>query len=148
MRIGLGAWVIGVGLAGAAAAQEASVPLLATKFGELCTMCEAALSCAPADGGAPTSYAFRKKTFLGQMRTVLDFVPGIGKGPWESRPVVITAPGAAPRTETARLNLEAARIEAGGTTIDRLSGAWRAADGTALGQCRAVPPAPAPTEAR
>jgi hypothetical protein len=125
------------------AAQEPAPPLLlADKFGELCTMCVGTLTCAASEGPAKTIYAFQKKTFLGQMLTVLDFVPGLGKGAWETRPVSITettADGAsATRTETARLSLAQAKIETGGTVIDRITGAWSSASGAALGMCAVI----------
>ncbi|MDX2142851.1 MAG: hypothetical protein SFV19_05825 [Rhodospirillaceae bacterium] len=121
-----------------AAAQPASPEpfmLLQNQFGELCTMCEATLACTDA-AGAATAYRFQKKTFLGQMRTVLDFVPGLGPGAWEERPVTVSANGAT-RQDTARLSLKEARIEIGETRIDRRTGAWTGADGTSLGQCAA-----------
>lgn len=122
-------------------AEETLLPplLLASKFGELCTMCVATLNCTTPDGLAKTSYAFQKKTFVGQMLTVLDFVPGLGRGTWEARPVKIsqasTTGTATSRDETARLSLKEAKIEVDGTMIDRTSGAWTSASGVALGQC-------------
>lgn len=110
--------------------------LLADKFGELCTMCEAALMCS-AEGGTPTTYHFHKKSFLGQMRTVLDYVPFIGPPEWEERPATVKRSGGAGEGVPARLSFKKQSIEVDGATIDRTTGAWRAADGT-TGICRAV----------
>jgi hypothetical protein len=119
--------VLVLALSTAVAADEPP-PLLATKFGELCTVCTATLVCTPTDGSAATAYGFQKKTMLGQMLTVLDYVPGL-KSAWEERPVTIAAAGAAPVTVTARLSLPEARIlvptPAGEVDIDRRTGALR-----------------------
>jgi hypothetical protein len=128
------AFILGMMVSTAGAQQPTSNLLLANQYGELCTMCVGTLSCAAPEGAA-TTFVFQKKTFLGQMMTVLDFIPGIGKGAWESRPVVITPPDTGPRTETARLSIKEAKIEAGGTVIDRASGAWMNDKGAALGTC-------------
>ena len=136
--IGLGFFLIS---ASVCAAQDAPAKplLLATKFGELCTMCVATLDCATTDGTAKTTYTFQKKTFLGQMLTVLDFVPGLGRGSWETRPVKISDTNGtgtmAARMETARLSLKESKIEVSGTTIDRATGNWAGANNAPLGQC-------------
>jgi hypothetical protein len=137
----------GLLLASSVKAQDAGPNLLlANKFGELCTMCVGTLSCSAGDSGARTTYAFQKKTFLGQMMTVLDFVPGRGKRPWETRPVVITATKSdgttTTRTENGRLSVKEARIEAGGTIIDRTNGAWTTNTGAPLGTCQWTDPTP------
>lgn len=121
--------------------------LLANKFGELCTMCVGTLKCTATETGATTTFAFQKKTWFGQMMTIFDFVPGLGKGPWETRPVVISqsqADGAATsRIDEGRLSIKEARIEAGGTMIDRTTGAWSNSNGAALGTCIWTDPNPA-----
>jgi len=129
-------------LSGAVQAQDAKPTaelLLTNQYGELCTMCVGTLSCAAPDSAAKTVYAFQKKGFVGQMMTVLDYVPGIGRGVWEKRDVIITATDtegqSTTRTETARLSVKEAKIEAGGTVIDRATGAWMDAKGAALGSC-------------
>jgi hypothetical protein len=132
--------VVGLLWASIVHAQDTSPSLLlANKFGELCTMCVGTLSCSATDTAAKTTYAFQKKTFLGQMMTVLDFVPGLGKGPWESRPVTITETKSdgttSTRTEDGRLSFKEARIEVGGTVIDRTTGGWTSGTGATLGSC-------------
>jgi hypothetical protein len=121
--------------------------LLANKFGELCTRCVGTLSCNAGDSAAKTTYVFREKTFIGQMMTVLDFVPGLGKGSWESRPVVITETKndgtTTSRTEVGRLSMKEARIEAGGMLINRTTGAWTSITGDSLGTCQWTDPNPA-----
>ena len=120
-------------LAGSALAQT---PLLANQFGELCTMCEAALSCTSGDG-PETVYVFHRKSFLGQMMTVLDYVPFIGPPDWETRPATVTVKGGSGAPATARLSLKHHSIEVAGATIDRATGAWRNAGG-AGGTCHAI----------
>ena len=99
-------------------------------------MCEAALSCTPAEG-PETVYVFRRKSFFGQMRTVLDYVPFLGPPEWEERPATVTVAGGTGEETTARLSLKKRSIEVAGATIDRATGAWRSAQGTA-GTCRAI----------
>lgn len=136
-------WILGLSLAGLSAstsaqpANEAPFMLLQNQFGELCTMCEASLECRPTSSDSPvTTYRFQKKTFLGQMRTVLDFVPGLGPGAWESRPVITSNRTIQSVAGEARLSLKEAKIEVPGATIDRRTGAWIGGDGGSLGQCR------------
>jgi hypothetical protein len=112
--------------------------LLQDKFGELCTMCEATLTCVPNDSAAaPTTLRFQKKTFLGQMRTVLDFVPGLGPGAWEERPVIVALAGQE-RTEAARLSTAEAQIQIAEMRIDRRTGAWSDVHGKTMGTCSEV----------
>ena len=119
--------------------------LLTTQFGELCTMCTATLQCGP-EGGAQTTYAFGTRTFLSQMSTVLDYVPGLSdQAKVHSRPVTITIDGK--RVDgTAKFNFRDARIDlpdakGAATWIDRSSGAWHGAGESLLGRCT-VPAAP------
>jgi len=131
--------IVGLLMLLAAPASAADPPLLANQFGELCTMCEAALRCEPTATGVHTVYVFHKKGFIGQMMTVLDYVPFIGPPLWEERPVTAIALGASPtrNAATARLSLKENGIEVAGATIDRTTGAWRTADGAA-GTCKII----------
>ena len=133
--------VIGVAASSAQAQPPASL-LLANQYGELCTMCVATLTCSGADNTITTTYDFHKKGFLGQMMTVLDYLPGLGRGVWQTRDVRITeikADGAkAARTEKARLSMKEAKIEAGSAVINRTTNAWVSASGTDFGTCVAT----------
>ncbi|MBL8629772.1 MAG: hypothetical protein JNM81_09105 [Rhodospirillaceae bacterium] len=129
---------------------------LTNKQGDLCTMCEADVSCAPAlvatesqvEGTEPpkpepTVLHFYKRGFLGQMSTVLDYFPPTRKfGLYHSRDVDVKAPGdAVPQRMSAKLDLANKRIDvtnAAGQAvfwIDRNTGAWNGPDNAARGQC-------------
>lgn len=118
--------------------------LLASEFGELCTMCEAALRCEPAqmsETARSTIYVFHKKSFMGQVATVWDYVPFVAKSEWETRPATIyllNGDTVERSGETARLNFKGAKAEVGGTRINRLNGEWQSADGSTLGLCREI----------
>jgi hypothetical protein len=106
---------------------------LTNEYGELCTMCEADVTCTASDGAA-TAYHFQKRTFLSQMSTVLDYFPFTkGYGLKHSRPVI--ADGA--REGRAAFDLNTKRIDLPDNSwIDRSDGSWHAADGSAKGQCK------------
>jgi hypothetical protein len=132
-----------MGVSCSAAQEPQSTPLLlANQYGELCTMCVASLKCSSPDNTVKTTYDFQKKGFIGQMMTVLDYVPGLGPGVWETRDVRITDTKSdgtsATRSEGSRLSIKEAKIEAGGTTINRATGAWASASGADLGLCVAA----------
>ncbi|MDX2222320.1 MAG: hypothetical protein SFV21_06200 [Rhodospirillaceae bacterium] len=128
-----------------ALAQDPPKPiLLASEFGELCTMCEAAVRCEPAqmsETARATVYVFHKKSFMNQVATIWDYLPFVAKSDWESRPATIyqfNGDSVERGGETARLNFTAAKAEVGGTLINRLNGEWQAGDGSALGLCREI----------
>ncbi len=112
--------------------------LLTTKFGELCTTCKATLECVR--GEKTTLYAFGERTFLSQMSTVLDFVPGLRQtAKVHTRPVTVTS-GASVLNAKARFDLGEARIDlpdiAGqATQIERRTGAWTAGGSGEPGKC-------------
>ena len=123
---------------------ETDAPLLlASKFGDLCSICAAMLRCTPdAEGAAATVYTFHQLTFAGQMRTVFDYVPRM-KPPTQDRPVTIAREGAPSTEAMATFDRLAARIllpgpEGAPAEIDRKSGAWRQGD-VVLGRCVFVP---------
>lgn len=121
-------------------------PLLMSQFGELCTMCEAYLRCTPTpegrqSGREETLYFFETKTFWGQIATIWDyFAMWFDPVTSEKRPATIyrvTSPeddDSVVQTET-YLSVVDAKIEIDGTWVNRDSGAWFAADDTAIGMC-------------
>jgi hypothetical protein len=133
--------------AGAQDKHEFSGMLLTNRQGELCTMCEATMTCTPAaelGTAAPVTYHFKKRDFWGQMSTVLDYFPFTRSfGLRHTRPVEVA--GAAAKTMAmATFNLETKRIDvpdASGvaTWVDRGDGSWHAADGAVIGVCSAPP---------
>jgi len=136
-------------------------PLLMNKFGELCTMCEAMLFCAPGDVvavgvadlsrpdiGPYTLYHFRTKTFWGQVATIGKYLAKwVSPIVREERPVAIhtVGPGGiggpAHRVAegTASLSLEPLLIEVDGWRIDRQSRAWQPDQGSPVGSCARLP---------
>lgn len=156
----LAALLLGAGLAVPATAQQnsASGPdymLLQSRFGELCTMCEAIVLCERdgenGSGSSPvgyTMYHFHTKTFWGQVRTIYEYMirwiqPVVSGG----RPVTIAElpVGSARPAEASSsrvmgyLVLEPAVVEIDGRQIDRWSGAWQDRDGRVIGSCRRLP---------
>lgn len=114
--------------------------LLASKLGEMCSQCVAALACTPAEPGAapPTIYLFPVKTVWQQILTIPTYLPFIGKPEIDGRPVIVHAPAASDVgvVGEAGLNFNAASLRVPGAVIDRRSGAWSAADAAVLGLCK------------
>jgi hypothetical protein len=120
---------------------------LTNKQGELCTMCEADVSCAAVateeqPTPAQTKLHFLKRDFWGQISTVLDYFPLTRKyGLYHSRDVQVKSGEGPDMTANAKLDLEAKRIDVtdrNGTLlfwIDRTDGAWKGPDNTPRGQC-------------
>lgn len=135
--------------------------LLHSKFGELCTMCEATVVCASRDisavsvddliqpvAGPYTLYHFHTKTFLGQVATIYDYmIRWIEPVITEKRPLTIYEIPAAGdpavgrgRIETSvELSLDPPLITVGQLQIERRNREWRSADGEVLGACRRLP---------
>lgn len=105
---------------------------LTNQYGELCTMCEADITCTGSDGTA-TAYHFHKRTFLSQMSTVLDYFPFTkGYGLKHTRPATV----AGGQEGKAAFDLTTKRIDLPDATwIDRSDGGWHGADGSSKGQC-------------
>ena len=133
--------------------------MLASQFGELCTMCEATVVCRSvreANGSGASFeldslsdasfvlYHFRTKTFWGQIATIWDyFARWFDPVTSEERPVDIyrqrSDAGVVVRqaslTETAYLSKADAQIFVQGRRIDRWTGEWAHESGAPLGTC-------------
>jgi hypothetical protein len=124
--------------------------LLASKLGEMCSQCTAALACTPTPGvdAKPTIYLFPVKTVWQQIMTIPTYLPFIGKPEIDARPVIVHAPAndEAGRPGDAGLAFAAGRLRVPGAEIDRKSGAWSDAGGAPLGRC--IPGGRTLTEAR
>jgi hypothetical protein len=135
--------------------------LLHSKFGELCTMCEATVVCASRDvsavsvddliqptAGPYTLYHFHTKTFLGQIATIYDFlIRWIEPVITEKRPLTIYEIPAAGEEAAGRGRIETSvelsrnppMITVGQRQIERHTREWRSLDGEVLGACRRLP---------
>lgn len=143
-RIACAAAVLAFGAPVAGHAQQKhdfSGMMLTNQMGELCTMCEADMTCTVSDGAA-IAYHFQKRGFLGQMATVLDYFPLTQKwGLRHTRPVTVKGSGTEAVGE-ATFDLEAKRISVPGpggmaSWVDRTDGSWHGADGAVIGACTA-----------
>jgi len=127
--------------------------LLHSRFGELCSMCEAMVLCT--DGGpagsVPPSYTlfhFQTKTFWGQVRTIWEYlVRWVQPVRGETRPVYqyMEQSGPSGRLTTqatvlsADFSLDPPLIRIANRQIERWSGQWLDDDGQVVGQCRRLP---------
>lgn len=133
--------------------------LLATKFGELCTMCEGFLKCrvdaTPLPADDLTVYHVEIKDFWQQVATIGDWFGFMFRNTQDERrhlAVYTRAAGPGGRTvrvvlpdQEARLSLQRARIDVPGGWIDRKSGAWHREGVAEPGQCSALTPEAAKT---
>lgn len=145
-RIGtliVGALLLSAGAAPVAAQDKHDIGgmMLTNQMGELCTMCEADMTCTTPEGVA-TSYHFQKRGFVGQMLTVLDYFPFTRQfGLRHTRPVTISAADSKTTGEAA-MDLTTKRIEVpdakgASTWVDRTTGQWHGAGDSVIGQCTA-----------
>jgi hypothetical protein len=128
------------------AAQAPSAPsayepmLLASKLGEMCSQCTAALVCtaAPAASAPTTLYLFPAKTFWQQIMTIPTYLPFIGKPEVDVRPVIVHAPAGKDEgvTGDAGLNFGAGTVRVPDALIERKTGTWRNATGAPIGTCK------------
>ncbi len=135
--------------------------LLANRFGELCTMCEAIVLCESDkeildfNGALPeemsssfTLYHFQTKKFWGQIATIWNyFARWIDPVVSETRPVIVYEKTTsvngrvlkAKTIETAKLDLDEAKIVVADRTIDRMTHRWALSEKEATGACVRVP---------
>jgi len=127
--------------------------LLASQFGELCTMCVAYLRCTRthADPDHFDLYYIQQKSFWGQLATIWDWGTVLFRDQpkSESRDVVIYRQFRDERGDLARivladerahLSMRRARIEVPTGWIDRRTARWSDAQDRAIGQCTRVLP--------
>lgn len=113
--------------------------LLASKLGEMCSQCVAALACLPSTGGETpaTIYLFPVKTVWQQIMTIPTYLPFVGKPEIDRRPVIVHGPATQETgvTGDAGLAFAAAELRVPGAIIDRKTGVWTSGSGAPLGRC-------------
>jgi hypothetical protein len=133
--------------------------LLATPYGELCSVCEGFLKCRAEEGRAAaddlTVYHIKINDFWQQIATIGDWFLRIFRdAPDERRHLAIYTRSTGPGGKTlrtmqadqqARLSLQRARIEIPGGWIDRRSGSWHRDGVAAPGRCEVLNAADAGT---
>jgi len=140
-------------LAGLARGETGAMPpLLATNYGELCSVCEGFLKCRMGTASAPaddlTVYHIEIKDFWQQVATIGDwFMVMFRQAQDERRHLTIYTRSAGPGGRTVRvvlpdqeahLSLQRARIDVPGAWIDRGSGAWHPDGIAGTGECTAL----------
>jgi SAM-dependent methyltransferase len=136
-------------LFGGADSSPGAPMLLATQYGELCTMCEGYLRCSLDGDAGVTVYHVRIKDFWQQVATIGDWFMYVFRSPRDERrrldvyQRLTDRQGRAVRVvlpdQEARLSLAAGRIEVPGGWIDRRSNAWHRDDSSRAGRCQLMP---------
>ena len=127
--------------------------LLNSRFGELCSMCEAMVLCTEhGPDGSPqppaTLLHFQTKTFWGQVRTIWEYlIRWVAPVSGNTRPVYLYVEQADSSGRlasdahvlSADFSLDPPLIRLDDRQIERWSGQWLDAGGEVVGQCRRLP---------